>query len=228
MSAARVPAGFRHRYAAWSLDAAILLAGSIALAWPKLQPAWTALGEAFLALLSSAGTAVVEGMMAGTPVPELARQLLHDPRLAASAGSVQGAAWRLLWPLLAAYLLLGAAWHVLGSASRLQGSPGKRVFGLEVADRDDARLSLPRALARHLASALSWLSLNIGHLMALPAPHRALHDRIARTRVLRSAGTRRMPPAAGAWIALQVVAAVLFLAWLLGRYVAALGAAFGG
>ena len=40
----------------------------------------------------------------------------------------------LLWPVLAGYVLLAAAWHVLGSASRLQGSPGKHAFGLQVGD----------------------------------------------------------------------------------------------
>lgn len=228
MTLARVPAGFRHRYAAWSLDFALLAAAAIALAWPRLQPAWLQLKAALLDLWSSVGNALAEALMAGTPAPALARDLLHDPRLLAASGALQAATWQLLWPLLAGYVLLAAAWHVLGSASPLQGSPGKRAFGLRVGDRDGRRLSLPGAAGRHLAAGLSWLSLNIGHLMALPAPHRALHDRIAGTVVSRRAGVRRLPPLAAAWIALQLVALAVLLAWLLRRYVAAIDAALGG
>ena len=226
MTGGRVPAGFRHRYAAWSLDFAVLALAAVVIAWPRLQPAAEALAAAFSLVWSDIGTAIAAAMMAGTPVPELARELLQDPRLTGSAAALQSAAWRLLWPPLAIYLLLAASWHVSGVASPLQGSPGKRVLGLRVAGRDGERLSLPRAARRHLAAGLSWLTLNIGHLVALPAPHRALHDRIAGTRVTRAAGARRLPWAAAAWITLQAVAALLALAWLLGRYVAALDAAF--
>ena len=227
MTGAQAPAGFRHRYAAWSLDFTVLALAAVALAWPRLQPAWASLGAAFQALWSGVGTALAEAMMAGTRVPDLARGLLQDPRLLDAAGAMQAGLWQLLWPPLAIYLVLSAAWHVTGVASPLQGSPGKRVLGLRVADRDGARPSWPRAVARHLAAGLSWLTLNIGHLVALPAPHRALHDRIAGTRVLRDADARRLPWPAVAWIVLQVVAGLLLLGWLLGRYVAALGAAFG-
>ena len=227
MTAARAPAGFRHRYAAWSLDFAVLAGAAVALCWKQLQPAAPELVAAFSALWSSMGTALAEGMLAGTRIPAIAEDLLHDPRLRDSAALLQSAAWELLWPPLLAYLVLAAAWHVLGTASPLQGSPGKRAFGLRVADRGEARPSPARAVARHMAAALSWLTLNIGHLMALPAPHRALHDRIAGTRVLRDAEARRLPWAAAAWIALQACAGLLLLGWLAGRYVAAVDAAFG-
>jgi uncharacterized RDD family membrane protein YckC len=227
VTAGLAPAGFRHRYAAWSLDFAVLALAAVALAWPWLQPAWVALGVAFQALLAGVGAALAEAMMAGTPVPEIARALLEDRSLLAAAGAVQAALLQLLWPPLAIYLLLSAAWHVAAAASPLQGSPGKRALGLRVADRDGGRVSLSRAIVRHLAAGLSWLTLNIGHLMALPTPHRALHDRIAGTRVLRHADARRLPWPAVAWILLQVAAGLLLAGWLLGRYVAALGAAFG-
>jgi uncharacterized RDD family membrane protein YckC len=220
-------AGFRHRYAAWSLDAAVLLLATIALAWPKLRVAAAAMGQAWLGLWSGAGTAVAEAMMAGTPTPALARDLLHDPRLQSAAGALQSALWQLMWPLLLGYAVLGTAWHVLGVASPLQGSPGKRAFGLRVVDLQGARPRFARALGRHVAAGLSWITLNIGHLVALPSPHRALHDRIAGTRVLRDADTRRLPRTATAWIALQLLAALVLLAWLLRRYVVALDAAFG-
>jgi len=225
MTAGRA-AGFRHRYAAWSLDAAVLLPAAGALAWPQLRAAWAAVGEAFLGLWSSTGSVVAEAMMAGTPAPTLVRELAGDPRLAAAAGTLQSALWQLLWPLLLGYAVLAAVWHVLAVASPLQGSPGKRAFLLRVVDPAGGRPSFARAAGRHLAAGLSWLTLNIGHLLALPAPHRALHDRIAGTRVLRDGEARRLPRAAAAWIALQVFAALLLLGWLLRRYVVALDAAF--
>ena len=223
---AATAAGFRHRYAAWSLDAAVLLLAAGALAWPKLRAAWAAVGEAFLGVWSSTGSAMAEAMMAGTPAPALVRELPGDPRLVAAADTLQSALWQLLWPLLLGYAVLAAAWHVLGVASPLQGSPGKRVFSLKVVDPAGGRPSFARAAGRHLAAGLSWLTLNIGHLLALPAPHRALHDRIAGTRVLRDGEARRLPRAAAAWIALQAFAALLLVAWLLRRYVVALDAAF--
>lgn len=224
MTAGRAPAGFRHRYAAWSLDFAILAAAAIAITWPWLQPAARAVSAAFSGLWTDIGNALAEALMAGIPLPALVRGLLHDPVLLDAARALQAALWRLLWPPLLAYMVLSACWHVLGTASPLGASPGKRMLGLRVGDRDDGRLRLPAAAGRHVAALLSWLTLNVGHLMAIPAPHRALHDRIARTRVSRAAYARRLPFAAAAWIGLQVVALALLLAWLLRRYVAAIAA----
>jgi hypothetical protein len=84
----------------------------------------------------------------------------------------------------------------------------------------------PRAAPRHAAAALSWLTLNLGHaLAALPPQKRALHDYIAGARVACSDRDPRLPGWASAWIALQLVAGVALVAWLLLRYIAALQAA---
>ena len=50
---AATAAGFRHRYAAWSLDAAVLLLAAGALAWPKLRVARAAVGEAVTELTAA-------------------------------------------------------------------------------------------------------------------------------------------------------------------------------
>ena len=85
------------------------------------------------------------------------------------------------------------------------------------------------AVLRHVAGLLSWLTLNLGHALALlPPDKRALHDYIAGTRVVRDARGARMPGWVAAWITLQVVAAVALVAWLLLRYVAALQAGIPG
>ena len=85
--------------------------------------------------------------------------------------------------------------------------------------------SLPRAGVRHVAGLLSWLTLNIGHLMAaVPPQKRALHDYVAGARVVNTHEGARLPGWARAWIGAQVLALFVLLCWLMLRYVAALEA----
>ena len=87
-------------------------------------------------------------------------------------------------------------WHGLGEASRWQGSPGKRAFGLIATDIDGNRPASRARSRGHFAGVASWITLNLGHLLAaLPPQHRALHDLIAGTRVLLR--RRRAAHAAG-------------------------------
>lgn len=223
------PAGFWHRYAAWSLDAALVMLLVLPFAWPGLQVAWRALGTATKDLVASVGTALADAMMGGVPLPGIFDELLHDPRLLQAATGVQAGLWQLAWPPLLGYALLAAPWHVLGEHSRWQGSIGKRALGLAVTDMADRPLSLARAALRHMAGLLSWLTLNLGHAMAaVPPRKRALHDLVAGTRVLRVRGDARMPGWARAWIVLQLLAMVGLWAWLMLRYIAALEAGIPG
>ena len=209
-------AGFAQRYAAWSLDATAIAALASVLAWPLLAPALAAWVASGARLVSDTSGALFAGMMAGESLPVIATGLLRDPRLIDGADAMQRATWQVACPLLAGYALLALPWHVAGVASRWQGSPGKRVFGLFVTGPDASRPTVARALARHLAATLSWLTLNIGHLVALGPAHAALHDRLAGTRVYRRMGTSTGAGAVAAWIALQAVAALVLLWWLLG------------
>ena len=223
VNAQAAPAGFWQRYAAWSLDALVLLSATLLLAWPRLQVAWNALGTATRALVADTGQVLADGLMSGAGLPDLTRTLLHDPRLLGAAANVQAAWWDLSWPVLLGYALLAAVWHVGGECSRWYGSPGKHALGLAVTDLHGRRLSLPRATLRHVAGLLSWLTLNLGHALALlPPQKRTLHDYIAGTRVVRVATDPRLPRWAAAWIAVQWLALFALLAWLLLRYVAAL------
>ena len=218
-------AGFWHRYAAWSLDAALLSALVPAFTWPRVSAAWQALGASAKAAVSGAGAALADAMMAGITLPALPDVLLADPRLAAAASAMESALWQLCWPLLLGYALLAAPWHVLGERSRWRGSPGKRAFGIEVVDLHGDTLAPARVAGRHLASLLSWLTLNLGHLLAAVPPRRqSLHDRIAGARVVVR-GDARMPAGARLWIALQLVALSGAIAWWMLRYIAALEAA---
>lgn len=179
-------AGFWRRSAAWTLD--FLVLGTIAalLAWEPMQSAWTTVRAAFKLLSDRTAQALVDGMLDGVRLPALVQSLLHDPKLLQPAAALQAALWQATLPWLLGYALLALAWHVGGELSPWQGSPGKHALGLRVTDLQGRRLSLPRVLLRHIAGLLSWLTLNLGHLMAaLPPDRRALHDRIAGARVVR-------------------------------------------
>jgi uncharacterized RDD family membrane protein YckC len=179
-------AGFWRRTAAWMLD--FLVLGSIAtlLAWTPMQSGWIAIRTAAKLLSDRTAQMLVDGMLDGVRLPVLVQGLLHDPRLLAPATALQAGLWQSSLPWLLGYALLALAWHVVGELSPWQGSPGKHVLGLQVTDLQGRRLSLPRALLRHAAGLLSWLTLNLGHLLAALPPHkRALHDWIAGARVVR-------------------------------------------
>lgn len=220
-------AGLARRYAAWSLDAVVV--GSLALAFTatRIRAASEALDAAFAALsdrmTAQLGTAVLQGGDPGA----LAAQLLADPAIHAGSEAVQSALFALVLPPLLAYALIGLLYHVVGEASRWQGSPGQHALGLVVARADGARASALQLAWRYLASSLSWLTLNLGHALALVSPHRTLHDLLSGTRVSQAPDAGRLPAWAKTWLALQALAVVFATAWGLLRYLALLQAALG-
>lgn len=111
----------------------------------------------------------------------------------------------LAWPTLA-FMLAMAVLQALGEASARGASPGKRALGLRVTGRDGMRLRFGRALMRQLAGLVSWLTLNIGHLLAAGPRRLALHDRLAGTQVLQA----RTPPRwTCAWLLMLAAAMVV-------------------
>ena len=220
---ARAPGGFWHRYAAWSLD----IAGIAALAWlataGKVRSGVDAAVAGWKQLYDRAAQAMADGVLAGSDLHALSQALLHDAGLRAAAAAVQDGIERATLPFALACAGIALLWHGLGEASPWQGSPGKRAFGLVVTDIDGDPPGPARAFARQVAGLASWLTLNLGHLMAmLPPQHRALHDHLAGTRVLRVDDAPRMPPAARLWLWLQVLGGLLALGWGLSRYFAML------
>jgi len=201
-------AGFWRRYAAWSLDAAPLSILSVLLCWPWAAPAARALARDYPAMLDAAGRSLGQALAEGTPLAALAAQWLADPVLRAAIDAVSHALWALLWPLLLAFALLGAGYHTLLEAGPRQATPGQRLLGLRVTDAAGARIDHARALLRHVAGALSWLTLNIGHALVLLRPdRRALHDLVSGTAVVQAADPRaKLPPLARAWLGLQLLA----------------------
>jgi uncharacterized RDD family membrane protein YckC len=210
-------AGFWRRSAAWSLDAALVGVPVALLAWPHARRVAGGLGGQYQALLEGAGRNFGDAVLAGTPLAAVATQWLGDPALRAATQALQHALFAALWPPLLGFAVLGAIYQVVFESAPRQATPGQRALGLRVVDMADARIPPWRALLRHLAGALSWLTLNIGHALVLLRPDgRALHDLVAGTRVVQdSAAGAPLPAWARAWLGLQVLAlAYATVAWV--------------
>lgn len=213
------PARFWRRYAAWSLDAAIILTLALGPCLPLLQTAADELGHAHQQLSQTLTARLLDDATIGLDPATLLRRLLADPTLRAAVLRLQTAATVLLLAPLAGYALLATCWHALFEASRWQAAPGKRALGLRVISADGQRLPMRHAWARQLASLACWGSLNLGHAMAAwPPRHLALHDLLSHTRVtLATDAGRRLPTWAKAWIAAQAIAWLLACYWLTAR-----------
>lgn len=226
-------AGFWARYAAWSLDAACLLPLVALLSASKMSYAFANVRDALHAIASEMPRVLGDVLGTSQMPTDMARQLLADPTLAAAAERLQSSLGTLVFTPVLVYAVLALPWAVLFEQSAWQATPGKRALGLAVADVHGRRLKAGHALLRHLAAGLSWLTLNIGHAMALLPPQRlALHDRLSDTRVLRRAASKRLPGWAKAWLIAQVLALLIafggvFL-WLQAAMQAAMQQALGG
>ena len=209
------PAGFWHRYAAWSLDWLLLGAVLAPLLAPLLARAWAQA----LALNRLLQDWVYARVIAADGLPSplaMSVELLSDPKL---AQAVDAGSARILGTLaLVALLLFGgsALYFSLAEGSAWQGTPGKRLAGLRVRREDGGRVGPGRALGRHCAGALSWFLLNLGHAIAgWRRDKRALHDLLAGTRVDALAP---MPAWARAWLGLQACALAALLLGTLGWF----------
>ena len=211
-----VAAGFWRRYAAWSLDALLIALPVVLLLWPRLQASAADLAHAHDALLHAVASRFMQALLSGTTLEVLASQWLGDPVLRAAIGALQHAVFGLLWPPLLAFVLLGSLYHVGFETSARQSTPGQRLLGLRVVDLDGRRIGAWRALLRQGAGALSWLTLNIGHLLAgWRADRRSLHDLASGTCVVQADATAKLPAWAQAWLVLQVLALLwTTIAWM--------------
>ena len=226
---AAAPAGFWRRYAAWSLDFALVGAVSTLLTWPQLTAGWRDTTAALHRLSDLLGRALADALLQGTRPGSLVQGFLADPQIHAAAEALQSGLGHLVLPWLSSVVVLAALYFVGFEASPWQATPGKHALHLRVvAAGDDARAPLPRVAVRHVAGALSWLTLNLGHVLAAVPPHkRALHDVIAGARVVDDAAGQPMPAWARAWLALQLVGGFALVAWALLRDAAALQAGLG-
>lgn len=82
---------------------------------------------------------------------------------------------------------MGIVYHTWFIGSPWQATPGKRVMGCIVVKQDGSRLSYLEAFFRHLACAVSGMTLSIGYMLAgWTKESTALHDMICNTRVVRT------------------------------------------
>jgi len=85
---------------------------------------------------------------------------------------------------LGVYGLLSLAYYVGFNGSQ-GATPGKFMTGLRVESEDGLPLGYRQAFVRYSAELLSWLVLGLGYIMIAHDPaKRALHDRLAKTRVV--------------------------------------------
>lgn len=201
---------FKARYAAYTLDLALLSPLVAVAAWRSLQAAhaaWRCMEGAMQIALDRAFGA---GHIA---LIDLATALRADAGF--MAAMTQGTE-----ALLASLFLAGFwAWAVVAAyfvgfeASPWRATPGKRALGLQVVAVDGAPAGLPRILLRFLAAGPSWLLLHLGHaLVMFRDDGRAAHDLAAGTRV--DGGSASLPAWANVWLGMQAVALAVLLGWV--------------
>ena len=180
------PAGFWRRSAAWCLDWLLLapvLWWLVGARLADVQAQFAALQthlEDWMYAQSLQGDSIVDLWL------QLSRSALTDSALQAS---MTRATLRLCGDLtwaLAIAALAASVYFIAFEASRWQATPGKRWLGLRVVAIDGRAIDARKAAARFFAGGLSWLTLNLGHALALfRKDGRALHDLIAGTAVIR-------------------------------------------
>lgn len=214
------PSGFWRRYAAYSLDTAIVAVLVSPLLWLRASAAWPAMAGTFsslqMRLWELLDQAVANG---GEPVAVLT-DALSDPALRGGIATLAGQVTQLLIFATALLFVAAAAWFIPTESSRWQASPGKRAAGLRVTDTAGARCGTGRIVLRFVSGIASWLLLNLGHaLAAWTRDKRALHDRLAGTRVeLVDGASASMPRWARSWLLLQAALFFGFTSYVLFAY----------
>lgn len=84
-------------------------------------------------------------------------------------------------------------WPLLESSS-LQGTPGKLLLRLRVTNLIGQQISFGQALVRNLAKIISLIPFGFGFMMiGITLKNQCLHDKIAKTLVLRRVKTDQLP-----------------------------------
>lgn len=84
-------------------------------------------------------------------------------------------------------IILGIVYFAWFNSSEMQATPGKRVMGCYIIDKNGNRITFLRALGRYFAMIISAIPLMIGYLMvAFTQKKTGLHDIIASTYVIKS------------------------------------------
>ncbi|MBW8808541.1 MAG: RDD family protein [Lysobacter sp.] len=221
-----LPARFWPRYVAWSLDAALMAMATCVIGASHWRYQALAAKQAYAAMNARAAELMADSVLNDLDFGGFAQQLMTDPAMHAAGLASTAALTSLIFGWIFLFALFGLIYEVgFVAFSPWQATPGKRVLGLRITDIAGRRLSPGRAVLRYLGGGLSWLLLNLGHVIAMAKPeYRALHDRLAGARVLRDAHAR-MPLWAWAWVAVQVIVGFSATFWLMRAMQAAMDAA---
>lgn len=226
LSTTLLPARFWPRYVAWSLDAALMAMATSVIGASHWRYQALAAKQAYAAMNARAAELMADSVLNDLDFGGFARQLMTDPAMHAAGLASTAALTSLIFGWIFLFALFGLIYEVgFVAFSPWQATPGKRVLGLRVTDIAGRRLRPGRAVVRYLGGGLSWLLLNLGHVIAMAKPdYRALHDRLAGARVLRDAHAR-MPLWAWAWVAVQVIVGFSATFWLMRAMQASMDAA---
>lgn len=209
---------WQRRCAAFLIDFIVLATSALVLSAPWWRADLREADAAIDALRLAMNTTMANALDSGVDPASLHASLLLDPALRGAVAAFVHHLTSATLDVALAYALLSAAWSLGGELSSWQGSPGKHLLGLRVVDASGKRAPFAQLLVRQLAAGLSWLTLNLGHLLAWWPPFRSLHDRIAGTDVVAAPGSGPLPAWGRMLLLIALLAAVLlpilFATWL--------------
>lgn len=229
-TATYLAAGLWPRTAAWLLDALIVgLPAFVVLGWfgdghgDALAAQWRGLGTVV-------GDALRQSLSQGdTPSAMVHAWMSPDGPLRLAIAAFVSNLYAAVWPAVAIFALIALMYWPLQEAGPHGATFGKRAVGVRTTDAAGANVDMRRAFLRHVAGSLSWVTLNVGHLIAARAPnHLALHDRIAHTRVQwRKDAAQKVPAWGWLFVVIACVAPLVFAAWAVFSLSAAMQTAIG-
>ncbi|MCY8471606.1 hypothetical protein BJH90_12025 [Bacillus halotolerans] len=87
-------------------------------------------------------------------------------------------------PAMLIMIVISVLYYGLLTASKMQGTLGKKILGLKVVNEQGGRVSIGQAIGRYFAYILSGIIFYIGFIMVAFGEKKGLHDIICRTRVV--------------------------------------------
>ncbi|KAF1678708.1 RDD family protein [Bacillus sp. SKDU12] len=87
-------------------------------------------------------------------------------------------------PTMLITLVISVLYYGLLTASKMQGTLGKKILGLKVVNEQGGRVSVGQAIGRYFAYILSGIIFYIGFIMIAFGEKKGLHDIICKTRVV--------------------------------------------
>lgn len=209
---------WQRRCAAFLIDFGVLATVALIATTPWWRADLRQADAAIDALRSTMNATMAHALDTDADASGFYASLLSDPALRNAVTAFAHHLSNATLVVAFSYALLSAAWNLGGELSAWQASPGKHLLGLRVVDVSGKRAAFAQLLVRQLAAGLSWLTLNLGHLLAWWPPYRSLHDRIAGTEVVAAPGSGPLPAWGRAALSTALLAMILlpilFATWL--------------